>query len=100
MTQTAPAPPQPPDGRGLRLTYSATPVGALPGCPGRIELDVDHSQGGWTSACEIALTLSCEAPGCWWSADAWDGPVDAGLLAAAHAAHDASALARAEQDRT
>ena len=43
------------------------PAGALDGCPGDLVVTVEHSAGGWSSACEITLSIDCEAPRCWFS---------------------------------
>lgn len=73
--------------RGLRVSANA-PSGALPGCPGRIVLTIDRNNcGSWSTPCSLDLSLDCEAPGCWWSRNEWDGDVDAELFAVAASIH-------------
>lgn len=64
--------------------------GAAPDCPGHIQVDVDHHQGGWTSACDVDVELMCAGPRCWWSVQEWDGAVDLDLLQAAQEDHEAA----------
>jgi hypothetical protein len=74
------------------------PTGALPGCPGRIEVSVEHHEGsGYISPCVVEVSVTCEAGMCWWGMDV-DGPVTLPLMIEAKRLHDYDARAASTAD--
>lgn len=74
----------------LRLAPGA-PEGALPGCRGDLVVSIDHRAGGWSSACEIDVSIDCEAAGCWWSRLVYTFTVSVALLDEAKQLHAVAA---------
>lgn len=88
-----PDPSSVPDGADpskLRLAPGA-PAGALPGCPGDLVIDVDHSAGGWSSDCDVTVSIDCEAKGCWWSRMVDTRSVPVAVIEEARRLHDEAA---------